>query len=138
MKRIETWDVHLSSEAIAASARPHVWGKSDCVMFAGRAVEVMTGEDLLSDIRGEYDSPLTAARLIKDRGFECLGDMVADRLPEIEVSDVWRGDLALMDGPYGEFLGVCVGHKAIAPMETGLIHVPMTQATRAFRVGERG
>ncbi len=137
MRRVENWAVRLSEASILASAKNHAWGAHDCVTFAADAVIAMTDDDLISDVRGEYDSPVSAARLIKKAGFDCLGDMVADRLPEIDPRHAQRGDLILSYGDEGEFLAVVIGRGAVGPAAFGLIHIPLAQAARAFQVGER-
>lgn len=135
MRRIAGWDVALYRVTVAALARLHEWGTHDCVMFGADCVLAMTGEDPVADIRGKYDGPVTAARIIRKAGFDCLGDMIADRFLEIEVSAAGRGDLVLCDGPDGEFVGVVDGHVCLGPAPNGLTHIPLRQAQRAFRVG---
>jgi hypothetical protein len=95
----------------------------------------MTGDDPMSDLRGTYDSPLSAARVMKQAGADNVGDLAALYLAEVTPSEARRGDIILSAEPY-EFLAVCVGRTAVGPSEYGMIHVPMEQAVRAFRVGE--
>jgi hypothetical protein len=94
----------------------------------------MTGRDLAHDIRGRYKTEIGAARIIKDEGFECLGDMIADRVPEVDLKNIRRGDVVLCDGPHGEFAAMVVGKTCVGPSRDGLLHVPLSQALRGYRV----
>ena len=135
MERVKNWDVELYRLTTAAVLKQHAWGDHDCLTFAADCVVVITGEDLANDVRSQYDSAYSAAKLIKENGFEDFGDMVASRLPEIEVGAAMRGDVVLNDGPEGEFLGVVDGQVSVAPGAEGLLQVPLAQAKRAFKVG---
>lgn len=136
IKRKTGWDVALYDITVAAMARPHEWGVHDCITFGADCVLAMTGEDLIADLRGSYDSALSAAKIVKTAGFDSLREMIAARLPEIDVMQARRGDVVLCDGPAGEFLGVVTGHMCIGPSQAGLQHVSLAQAFCAFRVGD--
>lgn len=135
MKRLEGWEKALFETTTLAMRRGHEWGVHDCATFAADCVEAMTGIDPIADLRGHWQGPLSARRLITEEGADSLGDLAAQRLPEIAPSMAQRGDVVLCKGDPDEFLGVCQGHTAVGPAAHGLIHVPMTQALRAFRVG---
>jgi len=131
--RLKGWEQRLYALTVAAIGQPHAWGRHDCVTFAADAVREITGHDPMGDLRGTYDSPLSAARVMKQAGADSLGDLAALHLEEIAPSQARRGDVILSEG---EFLAVCVGRTAVGPSERGMIHVPMAQAVRAFRVGD--
>lgn len=135
MIRITRWEQALFAETAKAASRPHVWGSHDCVIFAADCVLAMTGEDLMAGLRETYDSPISAARVIRAQGVDNLGDLAGLYLPEVHISEARRGDLILSAEPY-DFLAVCVGITAVGPSEHGMIHIPIAQALRAFRVGE--
>ncbi|HPE49720.1 MAG TPA: hypothetical protein PLR76_15055 [Hyphomonas sp.] len=136
--RIQGWEQALFETTTLAMKRPHEWGVHDCATFAADCVEAMTGIDPIADLRGHWQGPVSARRLIAEEGADTLGDLAAQRLPEIAPSMARRGDVVLCksDGTNEtEFLAICQGHTAVGPAAHGLIHVPMTQALRAFRVG---
>lgn len=114
---------------------PHKWGSNDCVTFAADCVEIQTGEDPMGVFRGMYDSPLSAAKLIRELGYGTLGNAVADFLPEILPADARRGDVVLCEDGNGiDFLAVVDRRTAVGPGPSGAVHVPLTQAKRAFKV----
>lgn len=133
--RIAGWEQRLYALTVAAMARPHEWGQNDCVTFAADVVRELTGSDPMGDLRGTYDSPISAARVMMQAGADNVGDLAALYLAEVTPSEARRGDIILSAEPY-EFLAVCVGRTAVGPSAHGMIHVPMEQAVRAFRVGE--
>ncbi|MEL6754937.1 MAG: hypothetical protein AAFP81_00765 [Pseudomonadota bacterium] len=132
--RRSDWQQKLSQEAIRLQNTPYEFGEHDCILFAANCVLAMTGRDLADDIRGRYKTEIGAARIIKNEGFSSLGDMIADRLPEIELREVGRGDVVLCDGPYGEFAAMVVGKTCVSPGRNGMIHIPVSQAKRGYRV----
>lgn len=139
LKRYPDWDQRFYTAAVSDRDLEHSWGSNDCVTFAAKCVEALTGADIIEDVRGRYRSKSGALRIMKKLGFEDLGDLVASRLPEIEPSCAWRGDIVLCDGSHheGDFLAVAYGTSCVAPGPNGLVHAPRSQIKRAFAVGER-
>jgi hypothetical protein len=135
LQRLKGWEHKLYAETLSAMSKAHAWGQHDCVTFAADIVRTLTGGRLRDDLRGTYDSPIGALRVIRKMGAEGVGDLVALYLPEVAPSIARRGDIILASEPH-EFLAVCVGRTAVGPSASGMIHVPMSQAVRAFRVGE--
>ena len=135
MPREENWALAMQGVTRAASDRLHAWGSHDCVIFGADCVLAMTGDDPIEKERGTYSTAMEAARIIKDAGCDSLGDLVAQRLPEIQVAHARRGDAVLCEGPDGVFIAICDGHTAVGPSRHGLVHVPMKQALRAYQVG---
>jgi hypothetical protein len=137
MSRLEDWELRLFKYTSSVLNRPHKWGEHDCATFAADCVLAETGVDPMADLRGEYGGPLTARRLLNDEGVNTMSELIAKRLPEIEVPFARRGDVVIcLDESGDEFAAVCQGVTAVGPGELGLIHVPMKNAIRAFRVGE--
>lgn len=135
MPRTEGWQQRLYAVTIAAMGKPHQWGSHDCVTFAADCVQAICGRDPMARYRGAYDTQQGAARVMLDAGAHDLGELAALHLPEIAVAEAQRGDVVLCGGgPEGDFLGVVQGATAVGPARTGLVHVPMAQAKRAFRV----
>lgn len=47
---------------------PMIWGQSDCTASACAVFAALHGVDPLQPLRGTYDSPITAARMIRRAG----------------------------------------------------------------------
>ncbi|CAD7055487.1 hypothetical protein RHAB21_00727 [Pseudorhizobium halotolerans] len=138
LTRHKDWRRRYEAAIDEIKARPFVWGEHDCgPSLAGRLVHAMTGVDLSAQYAGTYHDALSAARLIRELGFETLGDLVASMLPPIHPSQAEIGDIAAiaMDGPIGHALGVVNGERIFVLTETGVGTVDLLDAAICFKVG---
>ena len=136
VRRHQHWPTLLAEAIKAKQGKPFAWGSQDCVTMAADLVEVMTGDDLLGDFRGQWMDAASARR---------MGDveqLVADTLQarglqEIGVLFAQRGDLVIADLQHGATAGVVdtTGQRAVFPGEKGLARVPLQGCRRAWRVG---
>lgn len=60
--------VQLSGFLRRAAGRPFVWGRHDCLMWLADWIAELRGVDPAAAWRGAYDSPLGAARIVRDAG----------------------------------------------------------------------
>ena len=138
LNRVDNWRQEFEAVADDLMTLPFVWGQQDCGPgFVGRLTQALTGVDLAADYRGQYDSALSALRLMQDLGFANLGDLVASILPEIHISQARIGDIAAVadDTPFGFALGVVNGERIYVRTQSGLGTVDLLDAARAFKVG---
>lgn len=126
----QQWEKRLVAVTEAHMNTPLVWGKSDCLLTTCDAIEAMTGVDPAADIRGKYKSKSGAYRLIKQRGFDSLGAVLADRFEESPVAMAQRGDVGIFEKTVGYFCEYGFAVKG----EDGLRFLPRTMAERAFKV----
>ncbi|WP_421565756.1 DUF6950 family protein [Ochrobactrum sp. EDr1-4] len=124
------WEKRLVAVTEAHINTPLVWGKSDCLLTACDAIEAMTGVDPAADIRGKYKSKAGAYRLIKQRGYDSLGAVLADRFEEIGTAMAGRGDVGIYQNTVGYFCEYGFAVKG----EDGLRFLPRMMAERAFKV----
>lgn len=118
-----------------ARAEPFVWGGADCLDFAGRVAQAITGRNPANHLKGTYNSPLSARRVMKENGWETMGDVAASLYEEIPVADARAGDWAeILNGDGSETIGVFSGSMIGAKTELGVGQVPRSRARRAFRV----
>lgn len=138
--RMRGWRTRLEAVLLGYRGKPLEWGVRDCVTFAGDAVAAITGEDYIGDYRGKYTTPKAAIRLLR-RDYRDLSEALAERFPEIHISEAATGDLVAVpaDGEWGIGLGVVIGDTIAAYSEQGglgslpLIGSP-NEKRRAFRV----
>ncbi|WPJ68021.1 hypothetical protein STOPSMEL_45 [Sinorhizobium phage StopSmel] len=138
LSRLPDWRRRFEDAIDEIKARPFDWSLHECgTGLAGHLVLALTGVDCAAQYRGTFDSPAGAVRVMRDAGFDNLGDMVADLLPEVHVSEASVGDIAAIpdDTPFGYALGVVNGERIFVLMDNGIGTVDLLDATRAFKVG---
>lgn len=126
MKRLPDWDLRLTQFIDANRNTPFEWGRWDCVMFASSAIETMTGIRVGENYAFKYNSPLTAARILKTSGFGSLADAVLKETGgKIHpIPAMGRGDIVVLpesnEHPVGA-CGVCIGSWTAFPVLHGLV-----------------
>lgn len=140
MRRLSDWGPRLGAIVRENAARPHEYGRWDCLLWPAAAVEAIIGRDFGRGHRGKYDSLAKAYRHLQDMGFasaEALLDSLFDERP---VGFARRGDLALCRTPSGNNPGVVIGSDALVVGEqgeaVGLVRVPRRDWAKAWAVGE--
>jgi hypothetical protein len=119
----------------AGKAVLFAWGSADCVCWAGDVATGMLGRDPIADLRGTYDSELSARRVMVARGWKSLGDVAGHYFEEIHVAHARTGDWAIIVNADGtETIGVVSRERIVAKAESGMGDVPRGRAVRAFRV----
>jgi hypothetical protein len=142
MTRIKGWEAQLAKSLHEAKTTPFVWGEFDCSLFACNVVRDITGTDIAHDFRGTYTNAIGAYRRIREFAGGGLMELAEKRaaefgMPVISPMRASRGDIVLVHHKTEDALGIigldsrfvkCVGH-------TGLIELPVSCVTRAWRVG---
>ena len=136
--RYPDWDRRLRLAIEAARTKRFCWGTHDCCLFAADLVEAMTGSDPAAQFRGAYSSEHEAMRKIRAQGgIEAIISKMLGTDP-CRPTNAQRGDILLMrpvSPQQMQMLGVCVGDSAVVVGETGILHPPISRATKAWRLG---
>lgn len=112
---------------------PFAWGTADCLRFAAKCAEAITGRDPAAGI-GRYDSEQTAKRVMVAEGWRDMGDVADSMFDEIPVSLARSGDWVQVVQGETDGLGVVVGATVAIKTQNGVGQVPLSSASRAFRV----
>jgi len=104
------------------------------MLFAAGAVEAQTGVDLAMSWRG-YRSLATGHKKLERAGYATHVHLIEDLLPEIAPMMGQVGDIAVLDGREEDCIGVVQGSMIYALSLKGLAALPLTDASRVFRVG---
>lgn len=118
----------LGDYLASARTRPFRYGRHDCALFAAGWVKAKTGRDLTLGIK--HRSLKDGLEKLHAAGFSSHIEVAAAHLEEIPVLFAARGDVAAV----GEALGIVMGERIALLEKSGLVSVPLTAATRAFRV----
>lgn len=134
MARREDWPLRLNAAIEAARERPFSWGKQDCCMFAAGVVRDLTGKDLAAPFRDAYAGRDEAGLLLAELGgVEALATaFLGEPLPGPAFAQ--RGDVVMVQTDEGPALGICDGAAAWFPGPRGLVHRPMGDWRKAWRV----
>lgn len=135
MKRLQDWQLRLEAFWRERKGMPFAWGRNDCALFAADAVETMTGERLLPELRCYADAEAAAAVLRAERGLRAVAGRALGA--EIPPAMARIGDVVLMGRADGNApaLTICNGSTAMGPGVDGLVVVSMAGAVTAWRVG---
>lgn len=135
---------HIHETFRAWRAMPFAWGAADCLCFAAECARPIVGRDPIAQLRGRYDSEVSARQLMMLNGWRHMGDVALSLFPEVSVAHAQAGDWALLINAGGlaealgvtgtEVIGVVVGDRIAAKTAQGTDHTPLGRATRAFRV----
>lgn len=133
--RVPGWEDRLRRVIIVDQHKPFAWGRHDCILFAARCIEAVTGEDPAAEHRGTYDSAIGAMRLLKALGFATPADAIGSRFEEVHPITCRSGDIVSYPMPEaGNVLGVVFGEQVVAPNTNALATGPLFAATRGFRI----
>jgi hypothetical protein len=138
MKRPQDWPSRLAIFLREKSTVPFSWGRNDCCLFTCDWLAALFGVDHAAALRGTYDTALSAARVLEERGgVLAIAGAVCEREGWSEVHPAFarRGDIVADLSPLGHTLGVCAGGLSAFPGESGVMLKPTRECVRAWRVG---
>jgi hypothetical protein len=140
--RKEGWEAALSDYLLRAAVMPFSYGRQDCGLFVAGAIEAMTGLDVIPLLRGRYSGRREAFAAIRALCGKPTMEAVATYLagiygfPEVPVSFARRGDPVQLRQGRRASLGLVAmyGTELLTPFAGGLLRLPLSYATRAWRV----
>lgn len=134
LTRLPDWRARLLAYGRESAATAFAYGRFDCALFAAGAVQAMTGTDYAAPFRGRYRTRIGGLRVLRAAGHADHIALAAATLPACPVLRAQVGDLAVVAGDDGAALGVVTGEVIWVLHPSGLGHVRLSAATRAFRV----
>ena len=135
MPRIENWTTILAARLEAVRDLPFAWGRHDCATWAFDLRRDLTGgEDVAALWRGRYTTALGAQRIMRKLGWQNIEAMGRDLLGDPLATPLLaqRGDLVL--GGEDPAFGVCAGARAVFISPDGLVQLPLSVCSLAWRV----
>jgi hypothetical protein len=142
VNRLDNWQSALSDYLTGAAAMPFAYGQLDCGLFVAGAIEAMTGVDVVPGIRRRYRTRAEAFLIVRQLGgaasMERLAEALTRRydLPEVAPAAAQRGDVVLMGRGRSSSLALVAMHgtELLKPGAAGILRIPLSYATRAWRV----
>ena len=136
--RKDDWPVRLHRYIESIKDSKFAYGAHDCGLLAAGCIEVMTGEDFASELRG-YTSAREAMEAVKrvcgSASIRKLGEHIAAKynLREVPVLMAQRGDLAIVKNRRFGIVAL-TGTEIYVPAKQGIIRVPLVDATKVYRI----
>ena len=134
----------MQDEIKARRKRAFSWGSHDCCKAANALIYAQHRVSLMADLP-RYSSLKGAVALVKALEAETLGELIArlateKGFEEIPIAQAKRGDLVILPWPSAEHdilkhaPGIVVGSSAVFAGAVGWSHIPVEQASKAFRI----
>jgi len=133
--RLCGWTTILAARLEAVRDIPFAWGHHDCATWAFELRRDLTGgEDVAAAWRGRYTTALGAQRIMRKLGWQDIEAMGRDLLGDPLATPLLaqRGDLVL--GGEDPAFGVCAGARAVFISPDGLVQLPLSVCSLAWRV----
>lgn len=137
MNRVESWSQKLTAYVNQTRDMKYAIGTNDCVHWCARAIEVMTGENLLDTDPSffDYTDEATMQATIKRLGGLLRAVETYLEQPARGGNNARRGDLVYFHPqPSLEAVGICLGTQFVLPGNNGLEFVPMRLAEASWRI----
>ncbi len=142
LTRTPDWQSSLSAYLISTYTVPFRYGQLDCGLFVAGAIAAMTGVDVAGELRGRYRNRREAFAAIQAMCGSASMGAIADHLArqfeivEIRVLMAQRGDAVQLQSGRRASLGIVAMHgtEILTPYRAGILRLPLTEATRAWRI----
>jgi hypothetical protein len=135
MVRLEGWEIRLSQYLRESKNHVFEWGKNDCVLFAVKGAEIITGINTYNDYLGYNDEAGAFDIIRKNGGMESLISNHFGHSHKM-ILKAKRGDLALLKLPQLS-LGIVddSGQYVACVSEKGYARIPLIKAWRIWSYG---
>jgi len=136
--RYENWEIRLQLVIDMWRKEKFIYGISDCCAFVAECVRAQTGIDYYKDWMGQYNDARSAAKLIREKGFDNLREVLTKKFGQpMHISRAMHGDIVFadlsLDAPQ---IGICQGVMSLscAPGGQGLEIIQTLHLQEAFNV----
>ena len=142
MVRLSDWQSRLSTYLVSCAHTPFRYGHLDCGLFVAGAIQAISGVDVAKELRGKYKTRSEALEQITllcgSPTMEAVAVYLANEngFPEVPVLCAQRGDPVVLKSGRRSTLGIIAMHgtEVLTPYRHGILRVPLSLATRAFRI----
>lgn len=115
-------------------AKPYAYGAADCFLLGCRVADALDpARKMVATYQGAYSTLLGAQRALHKRGFTSLAGFFASHLASCSPAEAQMGDLAVLQLPDGEHVGVCIGASFVTKTERGRTLFAIGAVKAAFR-----
>ena len=130
----QNWVIDLAQFIESRRFVPFKWHDNDCCTFVADAILLITGTDAAAPYRNKYTTAVGAVRALKKYGDGTIEGALSNCFPEIPVSEMGRGDAALVHVNNQPAASLCMGNKLWIVSDNGLITLAKSEAVKSWRV----
>lgn len=132
--RVNNWQVVFEATVKANQTKKFAYGTHDCCLWAANCAKALTGVDYAEPWRGKYTDKVSADAFVKAGGG--LEAMVTSTTKIQPLNPLYAnvGDIVLAVSNATEMLGICNGDSFLAPSATKLVAMPMSLATKVWKI----
>jgi hypothetical protein len=137
--RCANWPEALAAYIDRKRNEPFAWGVNDCCLFGADWIQLCTGLDPATTLRGTYDRALSGVRVLEKHG-GLIGTIETHMEPlgfkPISQGFASRGDIAVRDCGNGDTMGIMLGSTAAFVGKDGLLFAELNDGveTRFWRI----
>lgn len=131
MVRLENWPMLLGRYLKETKDKPFKWGENDCILFAAKGLEAITGQNLYAEY--VYETEDQAKEILENHNG--LAGLISKHLGpgHRNFKKAHRGDLVMMKLPQPT-LGIVddSGQRIAAISQDGHVRLPLNKAWRVW------
>jgi hypothetical protein len=130
--RVDFWEKKLLEYLEQSRSLKFEWGVNDCVMWAGKWLDIARGTNQIEQYIGTYDSAESSQVILEELGCSDVSELATSRLLRKSVKMANRGDLVMQ--PVTNSLGICFGRLSYFMGYNGLVPTETLKCARAWGV----
>lgn len=136
-KRHPDWENRLVTVMGIHRGQIGEWGQTDCLMTCGDVMQAVVGHNPLAQFIGKYDTESGARKILVKNKCKKLSDVFENflELEEINRLSARRGDMGIVDINQEPHAGYFTEHGFAVKQPQGQIFLPITDVTKAFKIG---
>lgn len=115
MSRIANWEVALANFVTAEVGKPFIWGETNCVSLAARALDIQSGENYHPCVKHFMSSEIRARAFVRKQGIAGIVSRLKERgLVVVPKNFEQIGDVCFVQTETTIGASVLLGRKALS------------------------
>lgn len=134
MARLPNWRTNLHNLLSEKATTPFQPGTHDCSTFGADVVQAVRGDDPAAPYRGQYSTVAEGLALLAADGYADQVAFIEQHFTECPIFEAQPGDLCLVQQGSLTGVGCVLGPQVCVLTLRTLGYLPLTAASRTFRV----
>ncbi|MGU3577104.1 DUF6950 family protein [Brucellaceae bacterium C25G] len=135
--RCEGWDRRLEDVATAHASILPEWGRSDCLMAVGEAINAVVSQNPFERFRGKYKTETGAAKQMRRNGCDNVKQVFETflSLEPVNRFSARRGDVGVMLLNDEYISGFICSYGFAIKQPHGIAFYPVSEIEQAYKIG---